>query len=339
MATKILIPVDNFECTYAALQSIKTRNWSDDTEFMLLKVIEDLKSFVSENECWHGDVLANEQNVYTSEMVQWMKILKADFGRTFPNCIGHIEFGDVASTIADVAFEWGADHIIIGSHDLDVATRCALGSVAAKLLERAPCTVEIIRYKRLRELMNLNGEVSQEQLKQIAMPPRKILVATDLSNAASAAVDWVCNIEWPVISSIRLLTVVPPEHKEPGAQWFGDIGTVYTKEKHHQKVIEQELRASGELIGSALDAVKVETELIVSENAVDEIASRAADWNANLLVLGARGKTDRSDARVGSTVLRILERVHRSVVVVQHDAQSQVAYSWRKRSSKEMQPV
>jgi nucleotide-binding universal stress UspA family protein len=333
VATKILVPVDNLECTYAALQSIKARDWIDGTEFMLLKVIEDLKRFICTTENLHDDVLAREQDMYTAEVVGWMKFLKADFAKRFSNCIGHIEFGDVPSKIADVAFEWGADHIIIGSHDLDVTTRCALGSVAAKVLEFAPCTVEIIRYKKLRELMNSEGAVSHEELVQIALPPRKILVATDLSTAASAAVDWASDIEWPMVSSIKLLSVVSPEHKEPGAHWFGGIGTVYTKEKHHQRLVEQELKSSAEMMAEKLDLVKVETEMIVSEDAIEEIASRALDWNANLIIMGARGKTDRADVRVGSTVLRILERAHCSVVVVQHDARSQVAYSWRKHSA------
>jgi nucleotide-binding universal stress UspA family protein len=50
-----------------------------------------------------------------------------------------------ARAIVDYADEEGVDHIVIGSHGRTGVTRVLLGSVAEKVVRRAPCPVTVVR--------------------------------------------------------------------------------------------------------------------------------------------------------------------------------------------------
>jgi nucleotide-binding universal stress UspA family protein len=53
--------------------------------------------------------------------------------------------GDVRETILDIAQEWKADLIVIGSHSRHGARRFLLGSVTESVARHAPCSVQIVR--------------------------------------------------------------------------------------------------------------------------------------------------------------------------------------------------
>jgi len=46
--------------------------------------------------------------------------------------------------IVDAARETGAELIVVGTRGRSVAARTLLGSVSAKVVERAPCEVEVV---------------------------------------------------------------------------------------------------------------------------------------------------------------------------------------------------
>jgi len=53
--------------------------------------------------------------------------------------------GRPARSIVDNADEWGIDHIVMGSHGRDGASRLLLGSVAETVVRRAPVPVTVVR--------------------------------------------------------------------------------------------------------------------------------------------------------------------------------------------------
>jgi nucleotide-binding universal stress UspA family protein len=55
------------------------------------------------------------------------------------------EEGDVAEAIIRTAREVDAEFIVVGARGRDFVARTLLGSVAAKLVERAPCDVVVVR--------------------------------------------------------------------------------------------------------------------------------------------------------------------------------------------------
>ena len=69
--------------------------------------------------------------------------------------------GDAATEIVDVAEETKADVIVIGSHGRTGLARLLLGSVAEKVMRKAPCPVVTVRAP-LSQLIS-SEEVSQEK--------------------------------------------------------------------------------------------------------------------------------------------------------------------------------
>ena len=53
--------------------------------------------------------------------------------------------GDIRETIVNIAQEWKADLIVIGSRGRSGIQRFLLGSVAESVARHAPCSVEIVR--------------------------------------------------------------------------------------------------------------------------------------------------------------------------------------------------
>jgi nucleotide-binding universal stress UspA family protein len=59
-----------------------------------------------------------------------------------------VESGDPASRVVEVAKNWRADLIVMGSHGRGTIKGLVLGSVSKAVLRRAPCPVLIVRPQR-----------------------------------------------------------------------------------------------------------------------------------------------------------------------------------------------
>ena len=55
--------------------------------------------------------------------------------------------GDPESTILDYAKEWGADLIVVGSHDRSRMERLLIRSVSENVVKRAPCSVLVLKHR------------------------------------------------------------------------------------------------------------------------------------------------------------------------------------------------
>jgi nucleotide-binding universal stress UspA family protein len=51
--------------------------------------------------------------------------------------------------IVEEASDWNADLIVLGSHGYGRVRRMVLGSVASAVVAKAPCSVQVVRAKRL----------------------------------------------------------------------------------------------------------------------------------------------------------------------------------------------
>ena len=60
-----------------------------------------------------------------------------------------LDEGDVRQVILDEAAEWPADLLVLGSHGRTGLDRFLLGSVSESVVRHAPCSVEIVRERRL----------------------------------------------------------------------------------------------------------------------------------------------------------------------------------------------
>ena len=99
--------------------------------------------------------------------------------------------------------------VVVGSHGLNVLERLALGSTVRTVLRHSKCSVEIVRAPR--------KETATDDHR------KRILVATDGSEFAKAAVKAVASEAWPRDTDIKIISV--PEF----ALWLGDIAELFHK--------------------------------------------------------------------------------------------------------------
>jgi len=142
---KILIAIDGSDFSQAALQSVIARPWPPDTEVKVLNVVEppsllmgrEMSGYDPEFEVvWKA--LREQAKDLVAKAAEKLRV--ANF-----NVSTDLVEGDPKSQIIDIAKEWHADMIVLGSHGRTGIDRFLMGSVSQGVVRHAHCSVEIIR--------------------------------------------------------------------------------------------------------------------------------------------------------------------------------------------------
>ena len=146
---KVLIALDNSECSDAAFESVVERFWAKDAEFRVITVVEPiyLQAPMVGMYCEPMIVAQNEYENYCAKRVQErVKQLEKLFPEN--SVSGERLLGTIAESIIDEAKSWNADLVVLGSHGRKGFSRFFLGSVAERVAGHAPCSVEIVKQKQ-----------------------------------------------------------------------------------------------------------------------------------------------------------------------------------------------
>jgi nucleotide-binding universal stress UspA family protein len=142
---KILVAIDGSDFSQAALDSVIARPWPPATEVKVLNVVEppsllmgrEMGGYDPEFEVvWKA--LREQARHLVEKAVE--KLRAAKF-----NVSSELVEGDPKSQIIDIAHEWHADMIVLGSHGRTGINRFLMGSVSQGVVRHAHCSVEIIR--------------------------------------------------------------------------------------------------------------------------------------------------------------------------------------------------
>ncbi len=142
---KLLLAIDGSDFSHAALQSVIARPWPPNTEVKVLNVVEPPSL-----------LMGREMSGYDPEFEVVWKALREqakDLVEKAANKLRAAKFnvstdlveGDPKSQIIDIAKEWHADMIVLGSHGWTGIDRFLMGSVSQGVVRHAHCSVEIIR--------------------------------------------------------------------------------------------------------------------------------------------------------------------------------------------------
>lgn len=170
------------------------------------------------------------------------------------------------------------------------------GSTTDKLLRKSICPILVVRPFKMEE-----QEAKSNNL--------RILVATDGSSFAEAAVDYAANWAWPANTEFRVVNVIEP---------LSSLGPPTT----HYKMASDLLNASQELVTKA--ALKLRDKNWKASHhvrggfAADEIISEAKEWGADLIVVGTHGRKGVSRFLLGSVAESVAAHAGCSVTVVKH---------------------
>ncbi len=202
-----------------------------------------------------------------------------------------IDSGAPAVTIVDHAEKSAARLLAIGSHSHSRLKYVFLGDVAERVVRHAPGSVLVARPHA---------------------PTGRILVATDFSTDAQAATELAadharrCNARLTLACSI--------EKKLESIREMANLGSGYgfVRDEYAEARREAEQRLAAQL---AAAAVAGET-LVLEGSPAASIVHAAAEADADLLVIGASGRTGFSRMLLGSVAEKVARAAPCSVLVV-----------------------
>ena len=143
---KILLAIDDSKYSAAATRAIVERIKPDHAEVRVLTVADLINYFTTEKSAEayvpHIEEIRVERLRHASQLVKNAanELQAAGFKASVA-----VSEGDPKGRILEMAEEWGADLIVMGSHGRRGFDRALLGSVAESVAHYAKCSVEIIR--------------------------------------------------------------------------------------------------------------------------------------------------------------------------------------------------
>lgn len=199
---------------------------------------------------------------------------------------GAVRHGDPATAIASEAAALGADLVVVGSRGLGPARTLVLGSVAAAVVDAAPCSVLVAR----------------------APSVETAVLATDGSGPSDAAAEVVAR--WAVFEGIRVAVLAVAT----GVPQYGDLpvsgGMREAREIARQRTVAD--TTAMRLHDAGRDAVPH----VLTGDAAARIVGFSAARSIDLIVIGSRGRTGLKRALLGSVGRAVLSSARGSVLIV-----------------------
>ena len=194
-----------------------------------------------------------------------------------------VEEGVVTESILDFARENAIDMIVMGTHGRRGFQRLTLGSVTERVLRRAGCPVLAVR----RPAHDFVAPGSKGEPVHL----RKILFCSDFSDCSEKALRYGLSLATEYQSELLLVHVL--EHVPP----------VERRETEYARVIHLLESKVPEEVRSRCKIRPIAR----SGKAYEEIVNLAEDEQADLIVVGVRGRNGLDLALFGSTTHRVLQ--------------------------------
>ena len=135
---KILVAIDSSPNADGVLDALARRGWIAGTELRIVTVIETTGHWDTDNQHLTQSLLILNERAERL-VVRTGNRLKI---------VSEVLEGDAATQIVRTATDWKADLIVIGSHGDTGVRKTGIGSVAAAIVNEAPCSVEVVKLKK-----------------------------------------------------------------------------------------------------------------------------------------------------------------------------------------------
>lgn len=206
-----------------------------------------------------------------------------------------VVFGRPASTIVSEAALFDSDLIIVGSHDRGPLASFALGSVAAEVVDHAPCPVLVARRPSL----------------------GPVVLGQDGSPGARQAEDLIVKWRFLARGPVQVVSaspLVPPWYMAIDAGLSPGIdGTLIQEVIDERRLASRRAAAASvtRLLGAGIQAAGQ----LRDGPPVDALLDAINETNAKLVVVGSRGNTGISRLLLGSVARGLLYRTTCSVLI------------------------
>ena len=293
MLEKILIPVDGTPRSEAVLWHLARLLRGRESQVVFLRVIEPILGYPGVET---GAIVETER----AEAKAYFKELKERLPARDARVTGLIREGYPADVILHVAKEERATLIAMGTHGRTGIARWAWGSVAEDVLRRADVPVLLTRSDRSEGAGWIPASPEEA-------PFRRLLVPTDGSEAAAAALPVAAAVAREFGAEIVALHVVP-EHAE--------LVMGHTAVLDAPPSPELGRRIAAEFVAPLTDeGLKTRAEGVAGD-AGEKILETAARDGADLIVMGTHGRSGLARLGLGSVTERVLRGATVPMLVV-----------------------
>lgn len=263
---KLLLATDGSTFSAAATQAVIADVKRDGAEIRAVHVVDTRKELPAEMTAVDTGIMnAPVQRRSAEALVEaTAELLRAEGLKTTTMVV----WGDPRSKIIEVAEEWRADLIVLGSNGGTGLSGFLMGSVSDAVAHHAGCSVEIVRVPKDR------------------LAPRglRILLAMDESEFSEAAADAVIAQMKPERAEVKLMSVLDPYTVADPNKYPDFAGAIA---ELRDRAVQKLLKTSGKLQTVGFEA----TEALVEEgDPRDVILNYAERWGAGLIVVGSHGR-------------------------------------------------
>lgn len=294
---KILLGFDDSKFSSAAVHAVMAQAKPQSDEVRVTHVIDFLAVPIPDELAKGQDGLDEAAEVLVARAAELLrsKHLQVTTG---------IAWGNRKLEIIDAAAKWGADLIVLGSHDRSGLDRFLMGSVADAVMRHAHCSVELVRI-----LPGVNeGKNSDETLESKFA---RILLAIDDSRFSDAAIQMLTEQLQSSETEIRILHVV-----EPPTFLLAMNGC----DPKVARIWETQTQAAEDLVARAAKRFRGMASQVTTHVAHGDpktkILDHAKEWKADLIVIGSHGRNSLTRFLLGSVSDAVARNASCSVEVV-----------------------
>lgn len=146
---KILVAVEDSKYADAITQTLLAQAKPGDTQVCVLHVVEppslllgrEMGGFEHDlDQAWQAR--QNQAEALVAKTAQMLRSHGLEVTT-------QVEQGEPKSQIIDTAEKWGADLVVVGSHGRSGLERFLIGSVSDAVARHAPCSVQIVRIRKV----------------------------------------------------------------------------------------------------------------------------------------------------------------------------------------------
>jgi len=207
-----------------------------------------------------------------------------------PHAALEMRAGLASSQICDLAREQYADLIITGTHGWTGFNRVVFGSIAERVIQRAPCPVLSIPDRSPEETAGMHA---------FTIKPRQIVLPMDFTDCSIDAYEYGVEVAKWFDASVTLVHAIEP------LSYSLDFSLTHPLEdKANRKKIEQRLQElTSVLIEQGLSA---QYEL-VDKPSMEAIVKASISQESDLVIMGTHGRKGLSRLLLGSTTAKVLQ--------------------------------
>ena len=205
-----------------------------------------------------------------------------------------VRFGKPFLEIIQVAKENSVDLLVIGTHGRAGVDRVILGSVAERIVRKAPCPVMVIKGRKFTGF-------------------KRIIVPIDFSDCSRKALEYAIATAGAHKSRLTILHVYEESFIEP----YVNAANSEEEAGEIMKEIERVNETKYDEFLKTIDLRSVEYDkLLIKGIPETEIVETAAEQQADLVVMGTHGRAGLKHILIGSTAEEVVRTVHCDIIIL-----------------------